>query len=49
MKTRIDWVRENCALLSAVGKEFAATQPFAGKTIIKGCGIRVKVQAKPKA
>jgi adenosylhomocysteinase len=33
MKTRIDWVRENCLLLNAIADEFSATQPFAGKTI----------------
>jgi adenosylhomocysteinase len=39
MKTRIDWVRENCLLLKAIGEEFGATQPFAGRTI--GTGIHL--------
>ena len=36
MKTRIDWVRENCHLLNAIGEEFGVTQPFAGRTIGAG-------------
>ncbi len=40
MKTRIDWVRRNCALLSSIEEEFAATRPFAGKTI--GTGIHLE-------
>ena len=40
MKTRIDWVRENCLLLKAIGEEFGATQPFAGRTI--GAGIHLE-------
>ena len=40
MKTRIDWVRENCLLLKAIGEEFGATQPFAGRTI--GVGIHLE-------
>ena len=40
MKTRIDWVRRNCRLLAAIGEEFAATQPFGGKTI--GAGIHLE-------
>ena len=40
MKTRIDWVRENCLLLRAIGEEFGATQPFAGRTI--GAGIHLE-------
>ena len=40
MKTRIDWVRRNCRLLAAIGEEFAATRPFAGKTI--GAGIHLE-------
>jgi adenosylhomocysteinase len=40
MKTRIEWVRRNCRLLAAIGEEFAATQPFAGKTI--GAGIHLE-------
>ena len=40
MKTRIDWVRENCLLLKAIGEEFGVTQPFAGRTI--GAGIHLE-------
>jgi adenosylhomocysteinase len=40
MKTRIDWVRENCLLLHAIGEEFGVTQPFAGRTI--GAGIHLE-------
>ena len=40
MKTRIDWVMENCLLLRTIGEEFAATRPFAGKTI--GAGIHLE-------
>lgn len=40
MKTRIDWVRENCLLLNAIGEEFGVTQPFAGRTI--GAGIHLE-------
>jgi S-adenosylhomocysteine hydrolase len=40
MKTRIDWVRTNCRLLAAIGEEFVATQPFAGRTI--GAGLHLE-------
>jgi adenosylhomocysteinase len=45
MKTRIDWVRENCLLLKAIGDEFALTQPFAGKTIGTGIHLEPKTVA----
>jgi adenosylhomocysteinase len=45
MKTRIDWVRENCLLLKAIGDEFGATQPFAGKTIGTGIHLEPKTVA----
>jgi adenosylhomocysteinase len=40
MKTRIDWVRQNCVLLNTIGEEFGATQPFTGRTI--GAGIHLE-------
>src|SRR5437763_14406007 len=45
MKTRIDWVRRNCLLLSAIGEEFTATQPLAGKTIGTGIHLEPKTVA----
>jgi adenosylhomocysteinase len=45
MKTRIDWVRENCLLLNAIGEEFGATQPFAGRTIGTGIHLEPKTVA----
>src|SRR6516225_8144054 len=45
MKTRIDWVRENCLLLKAIGDEFGATQPFAGMTIGTGIHLEPKTVA----
>ncbi len=45
MKTRIDWVRENCLLLKAIGEEFGATQPFAGRTIGTGIHLEPKTVA----
>jgi adenosylhomocysteinase len=37
---RIEWVRERCRLLVAIGEEFERTRPFAGLTI--GTGIHVE-------
>jgi adenosylhomocysteinase len=37
---RIEWVRERCRLLQAIGDEFERTRPFAGLTI--GTGIHVE-------
>jgi adenosylhomocysteinase len=37
---RIEWVRERCRLLAAIGDEFERTRPFAGLTI--GTGIHVE-------
>ena len=37
---RIEWVRERCRLLAAIGDEFGGTRPFAGLTI--GTGIHVE-------
>ena len=45
MKTRIDWVRENCLLLNAIGEEFGVTQPFAGRTIGTGIHLEPKTVA----
>lgn len=45
MKTRIDWVRENCLLLNAIGEEFGLTQPFAGRTIGTGIHLEPKTVA----
>jgi adenosylhomocysteinase len=45
MKTRIDWVLENCLLLRAIGEEFAAARPFAGKTIGTGIHLEPKTVA----
>ena len=45
MKTRIDWVRENCLLLKAIGEEFGVTQPFAGRTIGTGIHLEPKTVA----
>ena len=45
MKTRIDWVLENCLLLESIRKEFATTQPFAGKTIGTGIHLEPKTVA----
>jgi adenosylhomocysteinase len=45
MKTRIDWVRENCLLLRAIAEEFAAARPFAGKTIGTGIHLEPKTVA----
>ena len=45
MKTRIDWVRKNCALLSSIEEEFASTRPFAGKTIGTGIHLEPKTVA----
>lgn len=45
MKTRIDWVMENCRLLRTIGEEFAATRPFAGKTIGTGIHLEPKTVA----
>ena len=45
MKTRVDWVRENCLLLKAIGEEFGATQPFAGRTIGTGIHLEPKTVA----
>jgi adenosylhomocysteinase len=45
MKTRIDWVRENCLLLKTIGEEFGATQPFARRTIGTGIHLEPKTVA----
>ena len=45
MKTRVDWVRENCLLLKAIGEEFGVTQPFAGRTIGTGIHLEPKTVA----
>ena len=45
MKSRIDWVRENCQLLSLISQEFSATKPFAGKTIGTGIHLEPKTVA----
>ncbi|HEY3624138.1 MAG TPA: adenosylhomocysteinase [Roseiarcus sp.] len=45
MKTRIDWVRENCLLLNAISEEFGVTQPFARRTIGTGIHLEPKTVA----
>ncbi|MCB1490091.1 MAG: adenosylhomocysteinase, partial [Bauldia sp.] len=45
MKHRIDWVRQNCRLLSAISAEFEAAKPFAGKTIGTGIHLEPKTVA----
>ena len=45
MKSRIDWVRENCQLLAAISKEYVNTKPFAGKTIGTGIHLEPKTVA----
>jgi adenosylhomocysteinase len=37
---RIEWVRERCRLLQAIGEEFERSRPFAGLTV--GTGIHVE-------
>jgi adenosylhomocysteinase len=45
MKTRIEWVGENTRLLLAIAREFAQSQPFAGKTIGTGIHLEPKTVA----
>jgi adenosylhomocysteinase len=45
LKTRIDWVRENCLLLNAISEEFGVTQPFARRTIGTGIHLEPKTVA----
>jgi adenosylhomocysteinase len=45
MKTRIDWVRHNCRLLSSISEEFRAQKPFAGLTIGTGIHLEPKTVA----
>ncbi|MCP4386190.1 MAG: hypothetical protein GY798_33080 [Hyphomicrobiales bacterium] len=45
MKSRIDWARENCQLLSAISREYASTKPFADKTIGTGIHLEPKTVA----
>src|SRR4051794_11395055 len=43
--TRIDWTREHCRLLRAIGEEFDRTRPFEGRTIGTGIHIEAKTVA----
>jgi adenosylhomocysteinase len=45
MTSRIEWVRGNCRLLSAIAAEFARTRPFAGLTIGTGIHLEPKTVA----
>ena len=45
MSGRIDWVRDNCRLLSGIGKEFRETRPFEGLTIGTGIHLEPKTVA----
>jgi adenosylhomocysteinase len=45
VKTRIDWVRDNCRLLHGIAREFATSQPFAGLTIGTGIHLEPKTVA----
>lgn len=45
MNTRIDWVRQNCRLLSAIAGEFRRDKPFAGLTIGTGIHLEPKTVA----
>lgn len=40
MNDRIEWIRQNTPLLTAISEEFKASQPFKGKTI--GTGIHLE-------
>src|SRR5580658_4822654 len=43
--SRIEWVRGNCRLLSAIAAEFARTRPFAGLAIGTGIHLEPKTVA----
>ncbi|MFI9387242.1 adenosylhomocysteinase [Kutzneria sp. NPDC052558] len=43
--TRIDWTRQHCRLLTAIGAEFAVTRPFEGVTIGAGIHLEAKTVA----
>jgi adenosylhomocysteinase len=45
VKTRIEWVIENCRLLAAIGGEFERTRPFSGLTIGTGIHLEPKTVA----
>ncbi len=45
MTDRIEWVRANCRLLTAITGEFTASQPFAGLTIGTGIHLEPKTAA----
>ena len=45
MTSRIEWVRESCRLLGAIGDEFERTRPFAGLTVGTGIHLEPKTVA----
>lgn len=45
MTSRIEWARESCRLLNAIGAEFERTQPFADLTIGTGIHLEPKTVA----
>src|SRR4051794_1491366 len=45
VKTRIDWVRNNCRLLADIAVDFAETRPFDGLTIGTGIHLEPKTVA----